>query len=219
MSVFLRVLQKDCLLHYRDFFGFLAIFLFCVSLLLILHFSFSFEKKKDFFVGSYWVCVFFSHTIFFQRSVALEKNQGGLERLLLVPVTRIVLMFSKISIYLFSSLLLQFLLFPIFTIFFDKNFFIHFFDLLPLLFLSSLGFCVLGSFITSLTVELKFQEIMTPLLLFPMSIPLLLSSMRIMQEVIFESSLQGTLIAFKFLVSFNVIYLFLCWVCYEFVLE
>lgn len=216
---FLKVLQKDCLLHYKDFFGFIAIFLFCITLLLILHFAFSLERKQELFVGSYWVCFFFSHTLFFQRSVAMEKNQGGLERLLLAPIPRIFLMLSKMIVYLFSSLLLQFLLFPIFTAFLDKNFFLYFVDLWPLLFLSSLGFCALGCFVASLTLELKFQEIMTPLLLFPLSIPLLLASMKLMEGILFGVFLQEKVVALKFLITFDVLYLFICWIFYEFVLE
>jgi heme exporter protein B len=218
ISHFFTIARKDFLLHYRDFFGFIAIFLFCVTSLLILQFAFALEKKQELFVGSYWVCFFFGHTLFFQRAVAMEKNQA-LERLLMIPIARVCLMASKIIVYLFFSLLLQFLLLPIFTIFLDQNFFSQLLNLLPVLFLSSLGFCAIGSFVAIVTLELKFHEIMTPLLLFPLSIPLLLASMRLMEGILFQSFLQERLTALKFLITFDVLYLFICWICYEFVLE
>ena len=215
----LRILQKDLLLHCRDFAGFVSILFFCIALLLIFHFAFSLGKKQELFAGSYWIAFFFSHTIIFQRSVVLEKFQGGLERLLLAPIPRIYLMTSKIIIHLLYSALLQLLLIPIFTIFFYEGFLINISSLLPVLFLSSLGFCALGTFVASITAELKFQEVITPLLLFPLAIPLLLASIRLTEIVFFDFDNAQPQVAFKFLCAFDAIYLIICWICYEFVLE
>ena len=216
---FLQILKKDFTLQYNDFLGLVAVFLFCISLLLILHFAFALEKKLELFAGSYWICFFFSHVLFFQRNVFLEKKNGGLMRLLLTPTPRFFLMLSKVIMFFCSSLFLQFLLLLAFSIFFGRNFFYDFKDISLLLMLVSLGFCILGTFVASLSLEISFSEVITPLLLFPLSIPLLLPSIELMQARFLSSNLLEVNFIAVFLLGFNLLYLLICWLCYELVLD
>ena len=212
---FLALLKKDFRLQYKDFAGILSIFFFCVILLLLFHFALSLSQKEKLSVGIFWIAFFLGNNLLFQRSQTIDKTAKVFERILLAPLPRFFLMLAKLLHNFFLCLLLQLLLLPIFATFFDERFLLDFPKIIILLVAASLGFCALGTLITSLTVELRLKEIIVPLLLFPLSIPLLLASIRLMEGIFFNSTTSDFLIGIQIITAFDLIYLALCWLTYE----
>ncbi len=222
MSKFLALLRKDFLLHYRDASALLTTFFFSIVLLLLFHFvleNAQVEKQESLAVGIYWIVFFYQTSLFLQRSLTLDKQNKSLERILTSPVSRFVLMISKLTSNWGLCILLQFLLIPIFVVFFEIKFFMQLPVFLGLLVFSSLGFCALGTLISVLTIDVRFREVLVPLLLFPLCIPLLLASIRLSEVLLFSLDGNEFIVGLMILVAFDLIYLLLCWVAYELVLE
>lgn len=216
---FFVLIKKDFKLQYKNFSGVCSIFFFCIVILLIFQLALPVDLQNNFAPRIYWITFFFSNNLLFQRNILIERENKVFERVLIAPISRFVLMLSKIWNNFFLCLLLQCLLIPIVAIFFNINFFVNFGQLVLLIIFASLGFCALGTLISAITVELKFKEILFPLLLFPMSIPLLLASIKLIELIISDISLKSDLTGIKILIAFDLIYLIICWIAYEFALD
>ena len=204
----------------------LSTFFFSILLLLLFHFALentlltdTREKQNVFAIGIYWIVFFYQNSLFLQRSLFLDQQNQSLARILISPVSRFVLMTSKLTSNWLFCLLLQLLLIPIFAVFFEIKFFTQLPVFFGLLVFSSLGFCALGTLISALTINVRFREVLIPLLLFPLSIPLLLTSIRLSEVLLFSLDLNRSIVGLKILVAFDLIYLLLCWISYELILD
>ena len=74
-------------------------------------------------------------------------------------------------------------------IFFNVDVLSHLLPLLFVVFLGSVGFCALGTLLSSLAVNLKTREIMLPVLLYPLSVPVVIGSVKMTAGLIEGSSL------------------------------
>ena len=220
MSKFIALLRKDFLLHYKDISALLTTFFFSVVLLLLFHFALETgqtEEKMHLLVSIYWIVFFYQTSLFLQRSLVLDNK--SLERILTAPVPRFVLMLSKLTSNWVLCILLQLLLIPIFAVFFEIKFLTQLPFFLGILMLSSLGFCALGTLISVLTIEVRFKEVLVPLLLFPLSIPLLLASIRLSEVLLFSLDWNKLETGLIILIAFDLIYLLICWISYELILD
>ena len=222
MNIFLALFQKDFLLYYKDISALLTTFLFSIVLLLLFNFALESgqtEKKEFLAVGIYWVVFFYQNNLLLQRSIVLDTQNKSFERVLASPVPRLVLMFSKLASNWVLCILLQLLLIPIFAVFFEIKFLTQLPFFLGILILSSLGFCALGTLISVLTIEVRFKEVLVPLLLFPLSIPLLLASIRLSEVLLFSLDWNKLETGLIILIAFDLIYLLICWISYELILD
>ena len=226
MNKFLALLKKDFLLHYKDMGTLLTTFFFSILLLLLFHFALENtpltdirEKQNIFAIGIYWIVFFYQNSLFLQRSLFLDQQNQSSARILIAPVPRFILMLSKLASNWILCILLQLLLIPIFAVFFEIKFLTQLPIFFALLVFSSLGFCALGTLISALTVKVRFREVLIPLLLFPLAIPLLLASIRLSEVLLFSLDWNKTIVGLKILVAFDLIYLLLCWITYELILE
>ena len=77
----------------------------------------------------------------------------------------------------------------------------------------------MGTLISVLTIEVRFKEVLVPLLLFPLSIPLLLASIRLSEVLLFSLDWNKLEIGLIILIAFDLIYLLICWISYELILN
>ena len=168
-------------------------------------------------VSIYWIVFFYQTSLFLQRSLVLDNK--SLERILTAPVPRFVLMLSKLTSNWVLCILLQLLLIPIFAVFFEIKFLTQLPIFLGLLVVSSLGFCALGTLISVLTMDARFREVLIPLLLFPLCIPLLLASIHLSEVIVFSLDWNEIETGLIILLAFDLIYLLLCWISYELILD
>ena len=104
--------------------------------------------------------------------------------LMLVPADRTAIYFGKlISNLIFLSIMEIFIL-PLFMIFFNIDLLSHLGPLLVVVFLGTLGFCALGTLLSSLSSNLKTREIMLPILLYPLLIPIIIAAVRMTGQIL-----------------------------------
>ena len=73
---------------------------------------------------------------------------------------------------------------PLFMIFFNIDILEHLGPLLMVIFLGTLGFCALGTLLSSLSSNLKTREIMLPILLYPLLIPIVIGVVRMTGQLL-----------------------------------
>ncbi|MDC1122646.1 heme exporter protein CcmB [Nitrospinaceae bacterium] len=186
-----------------------AMFIFALLVILIFIFSInlSIVKASEVGPGILWVAFLFAGTIGLNRSFMLEKENGCLMGLMLVPADRTTIYFGKlISNLIFLSIMELFIL-PLFMIFFNIDLLSHLGPLLVVVFLGTLGFCALGTLLSSLSANLKTREIMLPILLYPLLIPIIIGAVRMTGQVIDGTELADMMKWIGLTASFDIIYI------------
>ena len=186
-----------------------AMFIFALLVILIFIFSInlSIVKASEVGPGILWVAFLFAGTIGLNRSFMLEKENGCLMGLMLVPADRTTIYFGKlISNLIFLSIMELFIL-PLFMIFFNIDLLSHLGPLLVVVFLGTLGFCALGTLLSSLSANLKTREIMLPILLYPLLIPIIIGAVRMTGQILDGTELSDMMKWIGLTASFDIIYI------------
>jgi heme exporter protein B len=186
-----------------------AMFIFALLVILIFIFSInlSIVKASEVGPGILWVAFLFAGTIGLNRSFMLEKENDCLMGLMLVPADRTAIYFGKlISNLIFLSLMELFIL-PLFMIFFNIDLLSHLGPLLVVVFLGTLGFCALGTLLSSLSSNLKTREIMLPILLYPLLIPIIIAAVRMTGQILDGTELFDMMKWIGLTASFDIIYI------------
>jgi heme exporter protein B len=128
--------------------------------------------------GTLWLTVLFSGVLAFNRCYQLELEGGALELLLLYPGDRRSIFLGKLVANLVFVLLVEALIVPLAAILFNLPILRPFPGLLGVLLLGTIGFVTLGTFYAAMASRIRAREVMLPLLLFPMLVPVLVASVQ-----------------------------------------
>jgi heme exporter protein B len=169
---------KDLAAEYRSRELFTAMLVF--SLLVILIFNFALEldisTRKSVTAGVLWVTFAFAGTLGLNRSMSIEKDQGSLDGLLLAPVDRSAIYFGKVISNLAFMLIVEAIVLPVYSFLYNVNLLQP--GLLLILLLGSIGYLVVGTLLAAMAVQARTRDVMLPILLFPVVIPVLIAAVR-----------------------------------------
>lgn len=150
------------------------------SLLVILIYYFTLEldikNRNAITAGALWVTFAFAGTLGLNRSMAIEKDRGCLDGLLLAPVDRSVIFFGKALSNFSFMLIVEAIVIPIYAVMYNVNLFIPGFLLVTLL--GSIGYISVGTLISAMSVQTRTRDVLLPILLFPVVIPILVAAVK-----------------------------------------
>jgi len=150
------------------------------AILVILIFNFALELnanlRASLTAGVLWVTFAFAGTLGLNRSMSAEKDRGCLDGLLLAPVDRSAIFFGKTLANWVFMLLTAAVILPVFAVLYNVNLFIP--GLLLVILLGSAGYVVVGTLLASMAVQARTRDVLLPILLFPLIIPVLVSAVR-----------------------------------------
>jgi heme exporter protein B len=196
--------------------------MFVFSLLIIFIFNFTFDLRAENLQtvapGVLWVAIAFAGMLGLSRSFVLERDRGVLDGLLLAPVDRSAIYFGKmIGNVLFISLVELFIL-PIFVILFNQSA-----ATLPLLcgvvILGTIGFASVGTLFSAMAVHTRAREVMLPIMLFPVIVPLLLAAVRLTSAILDQTPFTEVSHWLALLVAFDAIFIAASFMLFEYVVE
>lgn len=169
---------KDLTTERRSRANFNAVVFFAGLVLLLFGFALGpdAEALRSAAAGILWLTVLFSGVLAFNRSYQLELDGGALEVLLLHPGSRKSIFLGKLCANLAFVLLVEALIVPIAAVLYDLPLLRPLPGLAGVLFLGTVGFVVLGTFYAAMASRVRAREVLLPLLLFPMLIPVLVAS-------------------------------------------
>lgn len=215
------LLWKDLLLELRRRESLLTMFFFGTLLLFVFHFSFEIPREKvpEMAPGLLWLAFLFTGTLGLTQLFQVERENHCLDALLLSPIDRASLYLAKVFFNLLMMLLVELVVFPLFWVLFNLDSWF----LLPSLFLvamlGTLGFCVLGTLFSAVTLKARARELLLPLVLFPLMIPVILATVRSMAVLLGAGDAQEALAWIRLLIGFDVIFLTAGFLIFEWVIE
>lgn len=191
------------------------------ALLVIIIFNFAFEMRSDMVdlvaPGILWVAFTFAGVLALNRSFVMEHDRGCIEGLMLCPVDRDVIYLGKMLASLIFMLLVEAVVLFIFSIFFDLPL------LMPRLWLitglSTVGFASVGTLFSAISVNTKARDIMLPILFFPVVSPVIIAAVKATGLVLLGEPWSAMSSWLQIMVAFDVIFLIVSVLVFEFVIE
>lgn len=215
------LLWKDLLLETRRRESLLTMFFFGTLLLFVFHFAFEIPpgKAAEMAPGLLWLAFIFTGSLGLTQLFQPERENHCLEALLLSPMDRSALFVAKFCFNLLIMLLVELVVFPLFWILFNLGSW----ELLPSLFLFALlgtvGFCVLGTLFSAVTLKARARELLLPVVLFPLMIPVILATTRGMEIVLRNGEIQEAAAWLRLLIGFDVIFFTAGFLIFEWAIE
>ncbi|NYE58148.1 heme exporter protein CcmB [Carboxydothermus ferrireducens] len=217
----LAIVEKDIKAEFQSKEMLSVMLVFALIMLVIFNFAFDVKKQivNDIFPGIIWITFFFSGLLGLNRSFFIEKNQDCLLGLMLAPVDRSVIFLGKMLSNLVFLLIIEILTLPLFFIFLNIPVPQKFGFFLIILFFGSLGFVAIGTFLAALAANTRASDILLPVLLFPVLIPVILGSVAATKGVFFNLPFSEWSIWLKILGVYDLLFIVVPLMLFETLLE
>ncbi len=150
------------------------------SLLVILIFYFALEldisAREKISAGALWVTFSFAGTLGLNRSMAVEKDRGCFDGLLLAPVDRSAIYFGKAISNLAFMLIVEIIVLPVYSVLYNVN--LANLGLILVVLLGSVGYTAVGTLLSTMSVQTRTRDVLLPILLFPVVLPVLVAAVK-----------------------------------------
>jgi heme exporter protein B len=215
----IAIVQKDFSSEFRSRELLSAMLVF--SLLVIIIFNFALELdikvRQSVTAGVLWTTFAFAGTLGLNRSMAVEKDRGCMDGLLLAPVDRSAIYFGKAISNLAFMLLVEIIVLPIYSLLYNINLFQP--GLLLVILLGSIGYIAVGTLLASMSVQTRTRDVMLPILLFPIAIPVLLAAVKASNGFLNGADFSEILAPLNLLIVYDLIFIALPLMFFEYVVE
>lgn len=215
------IVWKDLTTERRSKAGFNAVAFLGILILLLFGFALGpdAEALRTAAAGALWLAILFAGVLAFNRSYQLELDGAALEPLLLYPAPRWTIFAGKFLANLLFVLMLEAIVVPVAIILFQVKSAAGWAPASGVMVLGSIGFVALGTFYASMASRSRAREVLLPLLLFPMLIPVLLASSEASSSLLAGNPMQDAGAWVKLLVAFDVIFLVASFMAFDHVIE
>jgi heme exporter protein B len=172
------ILRKDLAIERRTKESVPAMALFTVVVYVLFHFGLDRDTLEGQMAsGVLWVTLLLAAIIGVTRLFATEREQGGIDGLLLAPVDRTALWVAKATGLFLYLVALEVVAVPVFgLLLLGPDLFGAFPELLAILLAADLGVAAVGALVAALASETTARELIVPLLLLPLLVPLLIAA-------------------------------------------
>lgn len=196
--------------------------MFVFSILVMFIFNFTFDLRADnlqtLAPGVLWVAITFAGMLGLNRSFMLEKDRGVIAGLLLAPVDRSAIYFGKMLGNVIFISAVEIVVVPIFILLFNQPL-----ATLPwiagIVILGTIGFASVGTLFAAMAVHTRAREVLLPIMLFPVVIPVILAAVRLTAAVLDGTPFDDVSHWLALLVAFDVIFIAASYMLFEFVME
>jgi len=191
------------------------------SLLVILIFNFALEldiaTRRTVTSGVLWATFAFAGTLGLNRSMAVEKDRGCLDGLLLAPVDRSAIYFGKVISNLAFMLIVEAIVLPVYSVLYNVNLFQP--GLLLVILLGSIGYVAVGTLLSSMAVQTRTRDVLLPILLFPVVVPILIAAVKASGGYLTEAPMTDILPWLNLLIAYDVIFTAIAFMVFDYVVE
>lgn len=215
------IVWKDLTTEFRSKEMILSMSLFAFLVLIIFGFAFEtgFRKVEGLIPGILWVAFVFAGLMGLSRSFGSERDGGTLPGLRLCPVSPWGIYLAKmIGTFIFMAIM-EFFSLILLMVLYNQNLLPFLFPLGLIIFLGTLGFSTIGTIFSAMSSTTKAKDVMLSILVFPISVPLIIASVKATGTILNGESLQAIASWLKILVAFDLVFLLLAYLTFEFIME
>ncbi|MGH7352762.1 MAG: heme exporter protein CcmB, partial [Candidatus Methylomirabilales bacterium] len=153
------------------------------------------------------------------RTFQIERENDCLESIRLVPEGLGGIYLGKVLVGCCLMVATELMILAMFGLFFHLDLWSATAWLVPVLLLGTVGFVAIGTLFAAITAQLKAREVLLPLLLFPLVIPVLLSASRLTELALAGESFAAEPHWLRLLIVFDLVFLVLGYLTFPLVVE
>jgi heme exporter protein B len=208
------VARKDLAIELRTKESLNAAASFAIVILLIFSFAFdSFaDEMNEFGGGLLWLVFAFAGALVFNRGFARELPNECLDTLLASPLSAAALIIGKALANFATLLVVELVSMIVFGIFYGVDWLAQAGALGLVFALVTWGVSILGAVFGALTVNLRLRELMLPVIIYPLMIPLLIAAIELTDTVLQHQPVSGQMQWVRVLVASDIVFTVLAWV-------
>lgn len=216
-----QILRKDLRIELRSREGVNTLLFFSTLLVFLFRFAVgsSEAQVRQAAPGLLWLAFILTGLWGMARTFQIERENDCLEFLRLAPGDLGGLYLGKVVVGCCLMWATELAILAMFGLFFHLDMLPVIGPLLPVLLLGTVGFVAIGTLFAAITANLKAREVLLPLLLFPLMVPILLAAGRLTDLGLAGESLGAEPHWLRLLVGFDVVFLVLGYLTFPFVME
>lgn len=150
------------------------------SLIAVVTYNFALDASlsaaREVASGLLWVTILLAGTLGLNRSFSAETETRAIDSILISPIDRSAIYAGKVMSNALSIALVEVILLPIFTIFFNKPFLRL--PVIAIVLLGTIGYVAAGVLVSSMASQTRASYILIPILLLPLTLPIVLAAAR-----------------------------------------
>ncbi|HOV31708.1 MAG TPA: heme exporter protein CcmB [Anaerolineaceae bacterium] len=210
---------KDLVQEWRSRDVLTSMFAFAVLSLFIFNYALELSpiNRAEIAPGLIWVVMVFAGTLGLNRSFAAEQDQGSFEGLMMAVPELSVIYLAKMITNLLMMFGLAILVIPIYSLLYNQSLFdLRFFGILML---GAWGYSAAGTLISSMTVQTRMRDLLLPVLLFPLLLPVNMAVVKSGSAIIAASSVPEFQSWINLLLVYDVIMTVVSILVFEYVIR
>ena len=213
------VIWKDLISELRGKELISAMLVFALLVIFIFNFALELDPKtrSALTAGILWVTIIFAGNLGLNRSMAVEKDRGCLDGLLLAPVDRTAIYFGKSIANWIFMLIVALIVLPIYSILYNTNIMSP--ALILVILLGSEGYIAIGTLLASMSIQARTRDILLPILLFPVILPVLIAAVKASAGILNDFPLADLQIWFNLLIAYDIIFTSVAFMVFDAVVE
>jgi heme exporter protein B len=215
------IAKKDLTTELRAKAGFNGVASLAVTILILLGLALGpdADALRNAAVGAVWLATLFSGVLAFNRSFQVELESGALEPLLLYPGPRWTIFAGKLLANLTFVGLMVAIVMAAGIVLFGITIPARWPTILAVVALGVAGLVVLGTFYASMASRSRAREVLLPLLLFPMLVPVLLAATTASKALLGADLMHEAGAWTRLLIGYDLVFLIATFIAFEHVIE
>jgi len=202
----------------RELLNTTLVFAFVVIVMFSLAFDPTAAESRRFGPGLLWIALLFAGSLMLQPSFAREHANDTLDALCLAPVSPFSILLGKIAANFVFLTVCEVVLLPVFAVLYNVSLLPVLGRLVFVLMLGTFGLTITGTVFSAVAAQARMRELLLPLLLLPVLVPLLLAAVEATAGLLADTpELQRTWL--EILIGFDVIFFTASWLLSDYLLE
>jgi heme exporter protein B len=215
------VAWKDLLVERRSKETLNALLFFSLALLFVFQFALGPDRERLVAVlpGLLWLGFILSGMLGLGRAFLIERENDCWEGLLLAPGDKSAIYLGKLAGSLALMFVVEAIVLALFALFFNLDLAPVLPGLVMVIALGTVGFAAIGTLFAAMTAQARARELLFPVLLLPVRVPVLLGTVKATEALLLREPLADVAHWLKLLVAADVIYLVAGLLTFDFILE
>jgi heme exporter protein B len=187
------VARKDLAVEFRTKESINAAGAFAVAILILFSFAFDpfSEAIHELSGGLLWLTFAFAGALVFNRGFSRELPNESLDTLLASPLSPSSLLLGKAMGVFILLILVEVVSLCVFGIFYNVRWWLHPGELALTCGLATWGVATVGSVFGALTVNLRLRELMLPVIIYPILLPLLIGAIEMTNSLLADQAFSS----------------------------
>ncbi|MBW2713681.1 MAG: heme exporter protein CcmB [Deltaproteobacteria bacterium] len=218
--VFKAVLHKEMLTEWRSRDRVIAMLVFSLLVVVIYHFALPelpHSEAPSTVSGLLWSAYLFAAILGLNRSFSAELENHALTGLAMAPLDRGWIFLGKALANFILLVLIQGITATAFALGFDLDLRSVALPLAGVLALGAVGITSIGTLFAAIAVRTRNQELLLPLLLLPLLMPVLIAATTVTRALLLGEAVPTT--PLRLLVMTDTIFLIVSFICFEYALD